>query len=624
MTLTGKIYDIDLTQGGIEALEFTEAMAREYLGGFGFAVATLYREVPAGTDPLGPENLLVIGPGLLTGSAAPCAARLHLCARSPQSGLMGSSNVGGFMGARLAALEVRGLILRGRAPCPVELHLGVNGPRILDARHLWGLDTRETQARLRRDHGDGKLETLVIGRAGENHLPMACIMAGPDHSAGRNGLGAVMGAKNLKAISAAQAKVTDGISPRARETIKRYVRSIRETIPSRYADYSQRGSAGDVLELNQMGLLGTRNYQAGQIADADRIDGRRLGAYVKRRTACHKCPVHCKAEIEIPRGRHKGFKGGRPEYETILDLGPLCGLTDPEELLYLSNLCNILGMDTISTGSIIAFAMDLFERGILTPEDTDGLVLNWGDARVMETLMRAMANREGFGGTLAQGVKQAAQVIGRGAEGYAYHVKGVEMYGADPRGLSATALAYAVSLRGGDFTSVYPIPEFRYTPEQAEREFGSTKAVEFTATEGKGALVGFCMRVSSVMDALGLCKVAALSVANHFDLTLESQLLEVLTGIALTPAELMHIGEGIITMEKLFNLRQGADAALDTLPDKFTREAVPRGPAQGARADLAPMIADFYRTMGWDTQGVPLPETLRKHGLDPAELTNQP
>ncbi|MEN8244251.1 MAG: aldehyde ferredoxin oxidoreductase family protein [Thermodesulfobacteriota bacterium] len=615
MGISGQIIDIDLSSETIRYKPFTTSMVLDHLGGFGFNVTTLFREVGPGTDPLGPENLLVLSPGLLTGTAAPCSSRLHICARSPQSGLMGSSSVGGFFGARMHALNIRGIILRGQAVNPIWLHLTAEGPRLLPADHLWGMDTRETMHKLQDELNDKKAETLVIGPAGENRLPFACIMAGIDHAAGRNGLGAVMGAKGLKAITIETIKVSEPVSTETRALVKRYIQSIQKTIPSRYRDWSQLGSAGDIVELNEMGLMGTRNYQQMQTENADRIDGRHLQRYVKKHISCHKCPVHCKAEIQIDKGRHQGFSGGRPEYETAINMGSLCGLTDPDELLYLSNLCNMLGMDTISTGSIIAFAMNLFEKSIITTRETDGLALEWGNARAMETLMHRMVQKEGFGGVLAKGVKQAAEIIGKGAEQYAFHVKGVEIYGCDPRGLSGTALSYAVSLRGGDFTSVYPIPEFRYSPERAEKEFGSRKAVEFTATEGKGAMVRFCMIVSAVVDSIGLCKVAALSIANHFDLEMEAELVRSIAGIEMSIQDLTRIGERIVTMEKCFNLRHGATRVMDNLPEKFTNEPISEGPAKGAKLDLEPMIADFYRAMGWNDNGVPTPETLDRLGL---------
>jgi aldehyde:ferredoxin oxidoreductase len=391
--------------------------------------------------------------------------------------------------------------------------------------------------------------------------------------------------------------------------VREYVRSIRSSV-SRYRDYSQLGSSGDLQELNDMGLLGTRNYRSLQLDGAERIDGRNLKSYVVRSTTCPRCVVHCKAEVELKEGKHRGFRGARPEYETVIDLGALCGLTDPEALIYLSNLCNILGIDTISTGSVIAFAMDLYDRKILSKQQTDGIDLTWGNAEAMEQIMNRIATRQGIGNILADGVFRAAQSIGKGSEKYAYHVKGVELYGSDPRGMMGTALSYAVSMRGGDFTSVYPVPEFRYTEERAEKEFGTRQAVDRMATVGKGALVRYCLIVSSVIDSLGICKVPALTIAGNYDLEKETRLVRALTGLDLNKERLLYIGERIVNMEKLFNLRFGASADQDTLPEKFLSEAIAEGPSTGAKVDLKPMVQDFYRIMGWDEQGVPLPETL--------------
>jgi len=610
----GKILDVDLTGKTIEETDFSEDLVQKCLGGFGLNTHLLYKGIGKNTDPLGPDNLLVLSTGLLTGTAAPSSSRIHVNARSPLSGLIGSSNVGGFLGVRLRSLNIRSIVIRGRAKTPVYLHLSEAGARLADATSLWGLDTRETESRLKSDIGDDKTEVMTIGPAGENRVRYACIMAGMDHAAGHTGMGAVMGAKNLKAVCVQGTKQREKPSPKTAALVKEYIQSIKNSV-SRYRDFSDLGSSGDILELNEMGLLGFRNYRTMQVEDAVRIDGSHLKSYVTRKTSCHRCPVHCKAEIEIKEGKYKGFKGGRPEYETIINMGALCGLTDPKALLYLSNLCNILGLDTISTGSVMAFAIDLFDRGIITTKETEGLELTWGNADAMEVLMRRIALRQGFGDLLAEGVRRAAEAIGRGAEKYAYHVKDVEMYGGDPRGMMGTALSYAVSLRGGDFTSVYPIPEFRYTPEQARKEFGTRKAVEYTATQGKGALVRHCMIVSAVIDSLGICKVPALSIATHFDLSQEAALVEALTGFSLSPLDLFRIGERIINMEKLFNLRCGASAALDTLPEKFIGERIAEGPSKGTKADIAPMIQDFYRIMGWDETGVPLTATLKGLGL---------
>jgi aldehyde:ferredoxin oxidoreductase len=264
--------------------------------------------------------------------------------------------------------------------------------------------------------------------------------------------------------------------------------------------------------------------------------------------------------------------------------------------------------------------MELYDRGILSRADTGGLSLTWGDAEAMETMIRRIARREGLGDVLAEGVQRAAQIIGRGAEQYAFHSKGLEMTAYDPRGAMGTALGYAVSSRGADFTSVYAVPEYRWNAEQGRAVFGSERAVDRFSTEGKGALVRRSMIVSAVLDSLGLCKVPILSVLGDYSLENEASLISAITGWPLSAEELMLIGERILNLERLFNQRQGATRADDDLPDRFTEEPLPNGPAQGGTVDIEPMIQDFYAAMGWDADGRPTPGKLRELGLQQREL----
>jgi aldehyde:ferredoxin oxidoreductase len=614
MSRFGKIINIDLTTGVIDQAHLSESMIHQCLGGFGFNVQTLYRQIGSEIDPFDSKNLLVISRGLLTGSVAPASSRTHINAISPLSGLIGSSNVGGYIGFRMYSLGLHSIIISGQAAQPVYLVFGPDGPSIKAASHLWGLDTREIENALEKTEGAEHIDILTIGPAGENGVRFACIMAGWDHAAGRTGMGAVMGAKNLKAIAFKAEPKKEQMTPEQSAVIRQYVAKMKKSV-SRFHDFSNYGSSGDILETNAFGMLGTKNYQEYQLADAARIDGRQLNQFVKKKQKCHRCPIQCKAEVELKDERYKGFKGGRPEYETVIDLGALCGLSDPEALIYLSNLCNMVGLDTISTGSVIAFAMELFQRGILTSEDTGGIRLNWGDAQAMETVIRQIAHKEGLGDLLSQGVMRAAEAIGREAEKYAYHVKGVELYGGDPRGMMGVALAYAVSMRGGDFTSVYPVPEFRYTAEQAEKEFGTRDVVDFSATGGKGAMVKKCLIVSSVIDSLGICKVPALSIIGDFSLEMEAKLVRVITGLDITPQALNEIGERIVHMEKIINLRQGSSPADDNLPDLFLKTPINKGPIQGRTVDLTPMVQEFYRALGWDNKGLPQQAILDEFGL---------
>ncbi len=602
-----KIIDIDLTRGGVHTRHFTKAEALRDLGGIGYNIRYLYENLDKSTDPLGPGNVLIITPGLLTGTQAPSSSRVHLNALSPLSGLIGSSSIGGRLGHYLRSLGVMSLVLRGASPSPVYLCVYENGVTIEDAGELWGMDTREVDAVIKRKAGDNT-EVLSIGVAGENMVRYACIMSGIDHAAGHTGLGAVMGSKRVKAICVRKGSGRIHPRPETTKAVREYVADLRESV-SRFTDYSTLGSSGDIEELNRMGLLSSRNYSTAGLDGAELIDGRNLKNYVVRKISCPGCAVRCKAKVELKKGKHSGFAGGRPEYESVIDLGALCGLTDPDALMYLANLANILGLDTISSGSVIAFAMDLYNRGIIGPDSTDGLKLDWGNADAMEVLMRKIANRDGFGNLLAEGVYRAAKEIGNGAEKYAYHVKGVELYGADPRGMMGTALSYAVSMRGGDFTSVYPVPEFRYSKERAKTEFGSEDAVNRFATGGKGALVGYCMVVSAVIDSLGICKVPALSIAGNYSLEKEARLVRLLTGLDLDTEKLMRIGRRIVNLEKLLNLRFGATEDLDTLPEIFLNTPIDTGASAGAKVDLKPMVDEFYRWMGWDERGVPLAES---------------
>ena len=614
MNKSQQIVNVDLSTRRIHLTGMPTEAIRQNLGGFGYNIDTLYQRIKPGMDPFNPENLLIISRGLLTGTVAPASSRIHINAISPLSGLIGSSSVGGFIGFRMYSLGIQSICITGRATQPVYLYLGLDNIEIKSAYKLWGLNTRETEEHLKQKFGAQDLDSLTIGPAGENGVLFACIMAGWDHAAGRTGLGALMGAKNLKAIAIKAEPKKEKMSSDQAVVIRQYVAQMKKSV-SRYNDYFTYGSSGDILETNQAGMLGTRNYQEYQLNNVERIDGRQLNRFVTKKRKCHRCPISCKADIELKDGRYRGFKGGRPEYETIIDLGALCGLTDAEALIYLSNLCNMLGIDTISTGSVIAFAMELYQRGILTLTDTHGLALEWGDAQSMETIIHQIANRQGLGDTLSRGVRKAAEIIGQGAEKYGYHVKGVELYGGDPRGMMGVALAYAVSMRGGDFTSVYPVPEFRYTAEKAEKEFGTRDVVDFTATGGKGAMVKKCMIVSAVIDSLGLYKVPVLSVTGDFSLNMEAKLLQVIAGMDLSAEDLFMIGERIVHMEKIINLRQGSSPADDNLPELFLKTPVKYGPIQGRTVDLAPMVKAFYREMGWDKCGKPKQFVLDKFGL---------
>ncbi len=604
--MCGDILKVDLNDQTICRETMPEALVGRFLGGRGFNVGYLFAHLPTGIDPMGPDNMLVISCGLLTGTRAPTASRLHINALSPLTGLIGSSNVGGYAGAWLRSTGIVSLVIRGRAPAPVYLHISERNVEIRDAAPYWGLDAFDTQDHIAADLADDKLQILSIGTAGESGARFACIVTGRDHAAGRTGLGAVMGAKHLKAVVIDQGRCRpfDHRRQHIGSAVKQYVRQIKAS-PD-YDIFSRYGGAGYVKWADDMGVMGTRNYRQNRFEMVDRLDGRQLLKDKVRASGCYRCPVQCKADLKFSDGPRKGKTATRPEFEPMINLGSKCGLADLQALVRLDNLCTRLGLDTTSAASAIAFAMDLFERGILKTADTNGLILNWGDAGIMETLIRQMAAGEGLGRILAQGVRRAAQTIGKGAHRYAAHVKGLELTAYHPAGLLGSALGYAISSRGGDYNHVYSSLEHRWTSRQAADAFGSADAVDTKRPSGKGRLLRRAVLVNIIVDSLGLCKVPTLSLLSTFDLEHEAVLASAITGLRLNADDLFHIGDRIAAIERLFNLKHLPDMDEDRLPEMFFRD----GETVLTQAVMAGMLREFYTAMGWDETGQPLKKKL--------------
>jgi aldehyde:ferredoxin oxidoreductase len=537
MGFLGKILEIDLTQEKWNVTACPEDAERNFLGGRGLNVKLLYDHIPPGTDPLGPQNILTLSCGMLTGTAAPVSARVHINALSPLTEILGGSNVGGGFSSSLRLCNIQQIVIRGRASKPVFLWIDGDCVEIRDAKFLWGKDTWETEDLLKTKLGNDKLKIMAIGPAGENGCGFGCMIAERDHAAGRTGMGTVMGSKNLKAIVIKAQKSPSAFrcDHESREAIKHYLWQIKNS--PYFHDLKAHGGAGYVEWADELGILATRNYRDYHFEDAKRIDGKLLKENITRKRGCPRCPIQCKAELRFSSGRLKGKEAARPEFEPMLALGAKCGLNDLQTLVYLDNLCSRLGLDCISAGSVIAFAMDLFDRGILTKSDTGGLDLTWGNGQVMETLIRQMAYGDGFGRILAKGVRQAAQIIGRGAEHYAAHIKGLEMAGYHPYNMMGTALGYSVSSRGADFSDIYATLEYKWLPDKATKVFGTPVSVDPRSIQGKAELVRRSMIVGSVLDCLGLCKVPALCLICTYDLVSEAKLVSALSSWAIGVTE---------------------------------------------------------------------------------------
>jgi aldehyde:ferredoxin oxidoreductase len=610
MGIYGKALHVNLTEKRHFLLPVQDRLLKTSLGGRGFNVAYLFNRLSGKIDPLGPDNCLLFSCGLLTGTAAPASSRLHINAVSPLTGLLGSSNIGGQAGAWLRSCGFQSIVVRGRSNNPVYLYLEEDRAEIRDAHFLKGLDTFETQTRIKDVLGNRQLACLVIGPAGENMARFACIISGRDHAAGRTGMGAVMGSKNLKAIvmvKGVKRKLSLKTS-HTRDAVRRYVKRIKAS--PEFKTFAQYGGAGYVKWADDMGIMATHNYQGNRFQQVDSIDGRRLEAFKLKASGCYNCPVQCKAVLHFNRKENPKHTATRPEFEPILNIGSKCGLDNLEAIVYLDNLCSRLGVDSTSAATTIAFAMDLYDRGILTRDDTHGLDLTWGNAQVMETLISQMAFNEGFGALLSKGVRQAARVIGKGADQYAAHVKGLELSAYHPGSIMGTALGYAISSRGGDYNNVYASLEYRWSKDQASHSFGSPDAVDIHATRGKGELIRRAVLVNIVLDSLGLCKVPVLSMMGTFDLKGEAELASALTGLIVTADALFNVGDRIASMERCFNLRQSPDMDQDTLPPMF----MDKPGSNLNQKTLHAMISEYYTAMGWDEYGRPDPGLLKGTG----------
>jgi len=611
-----KIVKVNLSNGLVKKENISGDILRKFLGGRGLNAYFLLKYINKNIKPFNPDNILIFSCGLLTGTKALSSARIHLGALSPLTKLLGSSNAGGFFGAEMRACGIISLIIIGKAKKPVYLYIKDKDVQIRDATKLWGLGTYETQEKIQQQIGDDNVKFAVIGPAGERLVNIASIIFSSGNAAGRTGLGAVMGSKSLKGIAVrAIKKAYTPKTEKIKEINKRYLNEMKNS--SDYKEYLKYGDSTSVKWVDKLGAGSVYNYRDVYFMKVDTADGLSLKDFKVKRKSCFNCPIHCRAVIKIGQGQHNGFIGERPPFEVMEALGPKCGNADANESVYLHNMCNKWGLDSIDVGSLIAFVMDLYEQGILTEQETAGLKLEWGNPEVMKILVEQIAFRSSWlGDLLAQGIRKAADIIGNGAERYAYHVKGLSMTAMDPRGFKGSGLGYAVSSRGADFANVYARLEYAYTPQKAKEVFGTEKAADRLSEEGKPLMVKYTFRISGVIDALGLCKIPYLTLLNSYDLTIASELIEALVGWNIFPKELFQCGERIVNAERLFNIRRGANRADDILPEKFLKEPIDKGVCKGSVVNLEKMLDEFYSLMKWTNKGIPTKEKIKELNLE--------
>jgi aldehyde:ferredoxin oxidoreductase len=590
----GKGLRVDVSTGGTTVAAVPPEVSRAYLGGRGLGAYLLLAERVFEIEPLAPENPLIFAPGPLTGTGAPAAGRYSVSARSPLTGTVFDGNSGGAWGNALKHLGYDYLHVTGRCAEPSYLLIDSGGRcELRPAAALWGLDVHDTIARLRELHP--KCEAAVIGPAGERGVLFASIVNNRGRSVGRGGLGAVMGAKNLKAIVLAgdgDWRPTPADKERFDFVVYEATKMLKSN-PITSQGLPEFGTAVLVNVLNQAGALPTRNFRESQFELAEQISGETLRRdYTTKRAACRGCSIGC-----ARRTATAGESGDGPEYETIWALGASCGIGDLTAIVEANYACNRAGMDTITTGATIACAMELTQIGALK----DGP--RFGDARAMRELVDAIASRDGIGDELAQGSRRFAAAHGHPE--LAMQVKGLELPAYDPRGMKGQGLAYATSNRGGCHLRANMLyPEI----------LGIPKMIDRFATLGKAGLLINMQNLAGVLDSLSLCKFTAFAMKEGY----YARLLSSVSGETVEPQELLGIGERIWTVERLFNLAAGFSAADDTLPPRLLREPVAAGPAKGHVVDLAPMLAEYYICRGWNAAGVPSRSKLDALGI--AEL----
>jgi len=614
----GSILRVDLTDGATQCQPTEGRLARAFLGGRGLNVKRLWDELPAHTDGLAPENLLVFGVGPLVGTTFPGGARFNVTALSPQTGILGDSNAGGFFGPELKFAGYDQLIIQGRAERPVYLWIRDDAVELRDARGLWGRDVWETTRAVRQELGDPDAQVAAIGQGAENGVRFAGIFASLNRPAARTGMGAVMASKKLKAV-AVRGSGSFPVADMAR--FQEIIERLDEIIYN-HPEYEIRRRLGTtklIQALNSIGGLPTRHFQRGCFEQVDAVSGEAIEELYKVKSkACFACTIPCSRFLVVEDARFPDLRLEGPEYEPLAGFTARVGNGDLALALKCVDLANRYGLDAIALSEVISWAMECRERGMLSREEADGLDLTWGNGETILTLIHKVAHREGFGDLLADGVRAAAERLGRGSDEIAMHGKGLEVFQADVRAIKAYGLGNAVASRGADHLRSEPWFEFSEDAEEGVRRYGIPETAFRLEYKGKGLVVKHFEEMAAISDATGVCKNTYNNM-EVLDWEGTAELLQAATGWDVTGEEVQRIGERIVNLERLIIAREGVTRADDTLPRRFLEEPLPEGsgPSTGSVLELEPMLDEYYRARGWDVEtGLPTAEKLAELGLE--------
>lgn len=622
----GRILLADLEKLTLSEIERPESFCRQYPGGPALGMRLLLEMLPPGTDPFSPENVLVLAPGLLCGPPGPGLVRLTACAVSPLTEGIGKSEAGGFFAPELKAAGYDALVFRGRAPHPVYLWIDGLRAEFRDARSLWGQETGPVQTAIRKELGSEKIRVAQCGPAGENRVRYAGITNELAHFNGRNGMGAVMGAKNLRAVAVRAGRDLPVHDAEAIRRIGRWTARAMKEHPPAWGLHDL-GTPGGLEGVHAAGALPTCNWNRSVFPGAADIGGPRLrDTILVQRKGCYACPIRCKRVVALDSGEHRVDPAyGGPEYETLVALGSNCGIGDLALLARASELCNRLALDTISLGMTISFAMDCYERGIIGREDTGGMDLRFGNGEILLPLIEQVGRREGFGDLLAEGSVRAARTIGKGAQDLVLATKGQEVPMHDPRVKTGLGLQYALNGGGADHWMAQHDPLYANRESlsfQSLAPLGITEPVD-PLDLGPRKVEAFwkTARLTMAYDSLGMCVFVA-AARSVLPLEMVGELVEAVTGWTMGMEEILEVGERTLCMQRILNGRQGLSPADDTLPARFFRDFAD-GPLQGTGAiDAAAFreaLALFYQTAGWDPDSG-LPELSRRQALGLGEF----
>jgi aldehyde:ferredoxin oxidoreductase len=612
----GKLLRVNLTDEVIKQENLESDIAKRFLGGRGLGAKILFDEVFPETDPLGPENKLIIATGVVTGIPFAGNSRYVVMAKSPLTGIWGEAGAAGFFGPELKFSGYDAIIVEGQAKRPVYLWINNGNVEIRGAKHIWGKISGETINTIQKEVGDDRARVACIGPGGENLVRYACVISDFHRAAGRTGMGAVMGSKKLKAIAVrGKQKIPfadeEKVIEVARAANKEVMKGIWMEGMRKY------GTAGDLDDLCASGRLPTKNFRKSTFDGADKITGETMAETILvERSTCYACPVACIRVVKTEGVITVDPAYGGPEYETAAAFGSLCMNDNLVAIAKANELCNKYTIDTISTGAAIAFAMECFEKGLLTLADTNGIDLTWGNYQAILQLIEKIARREGIGNLLAEGVKRASLKIGKGSESFTLCIKGQELPMHEPRGKKGVGLSYATSNRGAchlqcEHDDIFEDEKY-LSADIGLDTISATSRLD--AGKQKVKLVKIVGDLWALYDSAIVCKFpmfpgGGVQVRTLVDVVASA------TGWDVTPRDLMEVGERVFNLTRVFNTREGIRRKDDTLPSRLM-EPLPEGPYKGETIPLDKMLDDYYEIRGWDLiTGIPTKEKLRELGL---------